>query len=168
MLVAGSGVFAMTTRAAEETKMSPEHIERIKANCIEAQSIMNRIHTNDALLRVNRGQLYETISTKLMSRLNSRISENRLDGGALVTVTAEFDAKASEFRSEYIEYDKALSRALNISCQNQPVAFYDAVSDANKRRGTVNEITKELEQLTKDYSKEFEAFAKKIEDGDKS
>ena len=37
MLVAGSGVFAMTTRAAEETKMSPEHIERINGVVIQPQ-----------------------------------------------------------------------------------------------------------------------------------
>ena len=49
------------------TPMTEAQIARIKANCVEAQTSLNQLHGTDGLLRVNQGQLYELISTRLMT-----------------------------------------------------------------------------------------------------
>ena len=86
---------------AEEESISPAQIERIKSNCVDAKSNLNQIHASDGLLRVNRGQLYESISTKLMAPLNSRMVLNRIDTKDFLSLATKYDRHLSEFRTEY-------------------------------------------------------------------
>src|SRR5689334_18968108 len=109
--------------------MTDEHIARIRMNCQDAQSSLSQLHASDALLRVNRGQLYESISTKLMAPLNSRIALHRLDGVKLVATTTRYESQLATFRAKYQEYEEAMSDVLRVNCVNQPVAFYDKVAD---------------------------------------
>ena len=92
--------------AAAQTVMSDAHIEKIKANCLVAQNTLSRLHAADALLRVNRGQVYESISVKLMASMNSRIALNRLDGRDMVAVAASYEQELVDFRASYREYEQ--------------------------------------------------------------
>lgn len=152
-----------TSVRAEIAPMTEAHIARIRASCVEAQSTLTQLHASDALLRVNRGQQYESISTKLMAPLNSRIALNRLDGVTLVSVAAKYEGQLADFRSRYQQYEEAMSRTLKINCTNQPVAFYDSVSDARTKREKVHAATTVLHQTVRDYKNEFETFARQIE-----
>jgi hypothetical protein len=143
--------------------MTEAHITRIRANCVKAQSRLNQLHATDALLRVNRGQLYESISTKLMAPLNSRISLNRLPGVSLVATAATYENQLASFRRNYQQYEEAMSQTLKINCTNQPVAFYDSVNDTRAKRKKVHDATLALHQTIHDYKKEFEIFARQIE-----
>jgi hypothetical protein len=148
---------------AETTPMTEAHIARIRTNCVEAQSTLNQLHASDALLRVNRGQLYESISTKLMAPLNSRISLNRLDGATLVSIAATYEGQLTDFRTSYQQYEEAMSRTLKINCTNEPVTFYDSVSDTRTKRERVHDSTTKLHQTVRNYKNEFEIFAHQIE-----
>lgn len=150
---------------AEDAPMTEAHIARIKDNCVDAQSTLSQLHASDALLRVNRGQLYESISTKLMAPLNSRISLNRLDGVSLVAIAATYEGQLTYFRQSYQQYEEAMSQALKINCINQPVAFYDTVADARAKRKKVHESTVALHGTIGSYKTEFEVFAKQFEGG---
>lgn len=152
---------AQATRAQAEPPMTEAHIARIRSNCVEAQSTLSQIHASDALLRVNRGQLYESISTKLMAPLNSRIALNRLDGSSLVATTVEYVAALDTFRSDYQTYEQSLSAVLQMNCVNQPVAFYDGVRAARDGRTKVYKDILALQQLIDKYKAGFEAFAGK-------
>lgn len=147
---------------AKETPMTEAHVARIRANCVEAQSALTQIHQSDVLMRINRGQLYEQISTKLMAPLNSRIALNRLDSADLVSTTARYEKQLGSFRNVYQSYDQAMNDVLKMNCTAQPVAFFDAVGDARAKRKKVYEATVTLQQAIKDYKAEFEAFAKTV------
>lgn len=145
--------------------MIEEHIARIRSNCVEAQSTLNRLHTSDALLRVNRGQLYELISTKLMAPFNSRVALNRLDGTELTAAAVNYERELIAFRANYKLYEESMSRALKINCVNQPVAFYDNVGDARSKRKAVHASTVKLNDLIEKYRDQFEALAKTLPEG---
>jgi hypothetical protein len=144
--------------AQQAVPMTNEHIERIRENCSAADRTLSRLHANDALLRVNRGQLYDLISTKLMARMNSRLAINRLDASRLVSSTASFDRTLSEFRSRYQQYEERLSATLRIDCRKQPVEFYDSVSRARELRQSVHESVQNLGQFLDEYRNEFDTF----------
>jgi hypothetical protein len=144
---------------AQEAPMTEEHIARIRASCVEAKSTMNRLHASDALLRVNRGQLFESISTKLMAPFNSRVAINQLDSGKLVSITSVYGKELDGFRTDYQQYEEAMSHVLQLDCTKQPVAFYDGVADARKKRDAVHTRAEALQKATRDYKEAFEAFA---------
>ncbi len=158
------GVVGVQTvvRAQDTTPMTEEHIKRIRSNCIEAQTTLNQLHASDALLRVNRGQLYESIATKLMTPLNTRISLNKLDNTDLAAISSQYDRQLGEFRLNYQQYEEAMSKTLKINCMNQPVAFYDSVADTRTKRNLTHESTVQLHKTIRDYKTKFEEFAKKF------
>lgn len=163
-VIASSVFLVAAARADDDAPMTEAHISRIKNYCTEAQSTLTQLHATDALLRVNRGQIYELISTKLMAPLNSRIALNRLDGAALVTVATNYEQQLTSFRTHYQQYEEAMSRTLKINCKNQPVAFYDSVSETRDKRKIVHDDTQTLQTTIQTYKKEFEAFASKFQE----
>jgi hypothetical protein len=157
-------IFSVSVPArAESVPMTEAHIEQIRANCVDAQSILTQLHASDALLRVNRGQLYESISTKLMAPFNSRVALNKYDGAKLTEQSVAYDRQLDEFRSNYKDYDEAISKALKINCINEPVAFYDSVADARAKRQIVHQSTVALQETIQNYKNQFEAFATNLE-----
>lgn len=162
MLAAGLvGILSMQA-FAQSTPMTEAHIERIRANCIEAQSTLTQLHKSDVGLRVNRGQLYESILTKLMNPLNARVVAGKLDGAALTTLTASYEQQFGEFRANYTAYDDAMVKLLRINCTNQPVAFYDSVADARAKRQQVYVSNQALQKTIEQYKGVFDAFKQRF------
>lgn len=152
-------VWTSPAMAVEDSDtMTAAHIERIRSNCVDAQTTLSQLHASDGLLRVNRGQLYESISSKLMAPLNSRITLNRLDGVELVSVATEYGRQLAEFRNNYQSYEEAMTDTLRINCTSQPVSFYDSVADTRDKRKLTHESTLKLHQTIKDYRAAFEDF----------
>lgn len=149
---------------AQTTTMTEAHIERIKANCIDAQASLTQLHTSDALLRVNRGRMYETIATKLMVPFNSRVTSDQLDGKSLIEIYTTYEKHLAEFRSNYQSYEQSMSETLRINCQNQPVSFYDKVNATSELRKRVHTSVVALHKAINDYKVAFDAFAKKFEE----
>ncbi len=157
--VAASTLFvAQLAGAQQAAPMTDAHIQRILANCEQAGHTLTQLHASDALLRVNRGQLYDLISTKLMARMNSRLALNRLDASKLVSSSAAFDRALTEFRTNYQLYEVQLSATLRINCKKQPVAFYDAVSESRERRIAVHDSVEKLQHYIDEYNREFDTF----------
>jgi hypothetical protein len=159
-MAATAVLHGLAVRADDAPPMTEAHIERIRNNCVEAQSTLSQLHASDALLRVNRGQLYESLSVKLMAPFNSRLSLNRLDGTQLVATATAYDNQLANFREKYQAYEEAMSKALRINCKNEPVSFYDSVADARAKRKAVHLSTLGLHETIKRYKKDFNAFAK--------
>lgn len=153
---------------AEDTPppMTDEHIARIKANCTAAKVTMSRLHASDALLRVNRGQLFESISTKLMAPFNSRVALNQLDSGKLVSITSGYGKELDGFRTDYQHYEEAMSQLLQMDCTKTPVAFYDGVTNVRTKRAVVHARAVALQKATRDYKDAFEAFAATFKEND--
>lgn len=152
------------TAKAQVALMTDVHIERIRSNCVEAQTTLRQLHASDALLRVNRGQLYESILTKLMTPMNIRIGANQLDNKDLVFIASQYDQQLASFRLKYQQYEEAMSKTLKLNCTNQPVAFYDSVTDTRNKRKLTHESTVLLHKTIQTYKIQFEAFEKKFKE----
>lgn len=160
-VLVAAGISALVQ--AQSAPMTEAHIQRIKANCVDAQSVLTQLHASDALLRVNRGQLYESISSKLMAPFNSRVALNKFDGSKLVAQSATYENQLNDFRSSYKSYEETMSRTLRINCTNEPVAFYDSVAEARAKRQQVHQTIIALQKTIQNYKTEFEIFAHQIE-----
>ena len=148
--------------SAEPSPTTESQINRIKANCTSAKNTLSQLHASDALLRVNRGQIYESMTTKLMSPFNARIASNSLDASDLVTVTSNYGIALTTFRNDYQAYEEKLSLALRIDCSKEPVSFYDAVTSSRTKRVQVHQDVVKLHQFIDKYSLDTNEFADKF------
>lgn len=146
--------------SAQSTTMSSQQIERIVSNCVSARSTLTQLHTSDALLRVNRGQVYELMSTKLMGRFNDRVKNNGYSNKDIVEISTKYEAMLDRFRSDYIMYEEHLSLALSIDCSKQPTSFYDAVTSARTEREKVHSDVLRLNQYIHQYQLGIDQFEK--------
>lgn len=148
-----------SVQANEQPALGDAHKKRIVTNCTSATSSLRQLHRSDASLRVNRGQMYEYIGTKLMAHLNSRLAVNRLDGGKLIDEAARYDKMLTNFRAAYRTYEQQLSAVLRIDCKQQPEAFYYGVTDVRRKRADVYEQTTNLNRIIDDYYEGFKKFS---------
>lgn len=147
ILIGGSAF----VEAQSAPTLTAEQQEKIKANCVSIKSSLNQLHASDALLRVNRGQMYESLSSKLMDRFNDRLGSNGLDNKAMLTVTGNYRTQLTALRTSYIDYELKLSAILNIDCASKPVEFHTAVEEARTLRKKVHADVVKLHQYIDDY-----------------
>jgi hypothetical protein len=147
------------TGVSADSPTTDAQLTRIRTNCVSSKNRLNQVHAADGLLRVNRGQLYESMTTRLMSRFNNRVSTNNLDASALVTITNNYDTALTTFRTDYITYEQQLSSAMQIDCTKEPISFYDAVATARTSRSKVHDDVIILHQYIDSYGVAFNAFA---------
>ena len=162
-LLVGAVFILSGARANAAVTITPEMVERIKSRCIDNQAALNRLHQTDAFLRNDRGNLYRTIADKLMVPLNRRLASNQLDGGALLTITSDYNAEYNRFYRAYIDYDNSLSRVLEIDCTREPVTFYNALLDARTKRSALSKSNQKLKEYVRAYGVEFDDFKEAFE-----
>lgn len=151
MLIAtGVVLFGVQTTQAQAT-LSDEQRERIRTNCVTIKNTLNQLKVSDALLRVNRGQIYESMSSKLMDNFNARVSNNNLDNHGLVAVSSGYDSALNNFRSDYQTYERQLSSATRIDCTEDPDGFHFAIQNARTLREEVNSDVQRLHEYIDDY-----------------
>lgn len=156
--VALSAIGVVSAQAQDVLPITDQQIQRIRTNCVSAKSTLNQLHASDALLRVNRGQLYESMSTKLMDRFNTRAARNNFSNTGLVTATVAYGHTLDTFRTDYQAYEEQLSTALGIDCTKQPVEFYDAVDAARTKRNQVHGDIVQLDAYIDQYRSELTNF----------
>ena len=142
-------VFAFKNSNAED--LSDDQLSRISSNCLSIKSSLSQLHASDALLRVNRGQIYESIGSKLMGNFNGRLGNNGLDNKGLVVVSDEYQSALTNFRNDYQSYEKQLSTTIKIDCTKEPASFHNALIDARTKRTTVHDDIIRLNQYIDDY-----------------
>jgi hypothetical protein len=146
--------------SAQDQPITDQQIEHIRSNCVTAKNTLNQLHASDALLRVNMGQIYESVSTKLMSGFNGRVSNNHFNNSDLVSTMNAYNTTLDTFRTDYIAYEVRLSATLNINCLNQPVSFYDAVVSSRVLRDRVHQDIVKLNQYIDQYQSAVTQFEK--------
>lgn len=149
-------------QVAAQENLSDRHLGQIRDNCISAQNTLTQLHTSDALLRVNRGQLYESTSTKLMTRFNTRVANNGFNNEALVSITDSYERTLDAFRASYKSYEEQLASALGIDCSKNPANFYDVVSSARTKRSQVHSDIIRLNRYITDYQEAVEKLESDI------
>lgn len=154
-----TSVALLTSVSAENGVVTDAQINRIKSNCLSAKNTLNQLHASDALLRVNRGQIYLSMTTKLMTRFNTRAESNGVTAKDLITVTNNYNNAVNTFTADYKSYEEQLSLALRIDCTKEPVTFYDAVASARTKRTQVHSGVIVLHQLIDEYKATFDSFS---------
>jgi hypothetical protein len=144
----------------QTANLTSSQIAIIKANCLSVQSTLNQIHANDALSRVHLGQEYETISTKFMAPMNSRIALTKLDNVDLTKTTVDFNAKLNEFRDLYKQYEQTMLHTIQIKCTDQPEEFYSSLAQAQTDRQSVRESVVGLATLVNQYKQQVDGLRK--------
>lgn len=167
VLVFGTGILGVFTRTAhgDDSVITDDQIQVIKSRCTDIQATLNQLHQNDALLRVNRGAVYQAISDKLMVPLNQRIASNQLDGGDLVRITADYNGAYQHFYNAFKDYDTALTNAMGIDCTKQPTTFYSQLNDARAKRLTLQAASQRLVQLAANYKTTFDQVKSRLVQG---
>ncbi len=163
--VAGMTLLMSISRvhADSHTPLSGSHKQQIISNCTSVKSSLNQLHRSDASLRVNRGQMYEVVGTKLMARLNGRLVANRLDASTLVSTAARYDTALLNFRDTYKRYEEQLSTLLRVDCTKQPETFYRALLDVRAKRTEVHKSVTNLNSIMSDYHQDFIDFSNEYE-----
>lgn len=151
-------VAGISAVSAETTPLTEGQISKIRENCQSIKNTLNQLHASDALLRVNRGKVYEALSTKLMEPFNTRLSNNGQDNRATASVASRYRTALDTFRSDYISYEEKLSATIKMDCQKDPAAFHYALDDARTKRATVHEDVQKLHQLIDDYESAADDF----------
>ncbi|HWT40334.1 MAG TPA: hypothetical protein VN081_03660 [Dongiaceae bacterium] len=152
------GSFGLGSFVYADTSLTPDQTAKIQANCVTIKNTLNQLHASDALLRVNRGQLYESMATNLMDTFNTRLSNNSLDNKAMTTVTDAYRSQLNTFRSDYIAYEQKLSDAITIDCTKNPSGFHDAIQTARALRSTVHDDVTKLGRSIDDYRSSVSDF----------
>ena len=130
----------------------------VQMDCLDVKLKLSKVYEQDGLHRVNAGQVYDTMSNRLMARLNAKIVSDRLDGSELIKAASEFEEALVGFRQEYHTYEVAMNRLLKSDCQARQHAFYIALTEVRTGREAVDVQVKALDEAAKKYYEAFEAF----------
>ncbi len=152
------GLFFIKIVSAQIDVPTDAQIQLVQNNCVALKSTLNQLHASDALLRVNMGQLYESMVIKLMNGFNGRIENNNLNNNDLVSETKKYNSILDNFRNDYQAYEEKLSAAINADCQNHPVSFYNAISTARTYRDKVHADVVRLNQSIEQYQSTTDQF----------
>lgn len=150
-LLAALLVFLTTPAvSAEGATLTDRHIQVIKANCVNAQSSIRQLQLTEAATRNNRGRSYESIS-KLMAALNSRVAMNKLNIPVLTATTSEMERRFTTFKNDYSDYYDSLVATIKLSCVDQPVTFYDSLTNTRTLRAKVASDIKAIDESLDSY-----------------
>ncbi len=136
---------------AQSSTLNDDQRDRITANCLTIKNTLSQLRASDALLRVNRGQVYEAMKTRIMDRFNARLSNNGLDSRGLSSLAKTYDDRLTIFRTHYDEYARQLDSAIRIDCARDPDGFHLAIANARSKRTVIHEDVKRLHVLIDDY-----------------
>ena len=151
VLAAVSVLSVCGSNSSQAADLTTDQLDLIKANCLSIKGSLNQLHASDALLRVNRGQIYESMGTKLMNSFNGRLNNNSLDNKGLVAVTTTYQSTLAIFRTDYQAYEQQLSATIKVDCTKDPGGFHDSLEQARTKRATVRTDIIRLNQYIDDY-----------------
>lgn len=161
------GILALTTMGVlaslhhadiQADDLTSDQQARIQTNCVSIKNTLTQLHATDTLLRVNRGQVYESMASKLMDTFNSRLASNQLDNKAMVTVTSRYRSAFDTFRADYITYEQKLSATIKMDCTSNPASFHRSLLDARAARAVVHTDIQRLHRVIDDYRSSVSDF----------
>lgn len=140
-------------KVGAQEDISPEALTIIRQNCVSAQVALQQVQYNDAATRVNRGQGYESLLSRLIIPFNTRVTSNGYNDSAanLTTTTNKYQTALSNFKKHYDSYDDAVTDALHVKCQEKPADFYHSLVEARKQRSNIANDVASLSQLIEEY-----------------
>lgn len=140
---------------AESKKLTSAESAYISSSCTPIMNKINQLHVSDALMRVNRGQLYETTLTKLMISFDKRLQNNNVDSSVTSQITSSFSSQLDTFRKDYISYEEQLSSTIKVGCSSDPQSFVDNLEKSRQLRAIVYADVQKLNMYIDNYIAAF-------------
>ncbi len=134
----------------------------VRTHCGHIKETLRQVHTDDALLRVNSGQVYNNLSGQLMARLNSRLALNRIDSTAFVEASGRLDSYRADFAKKHTAYDIDMNELIGIDCKAKPAEFYAALLKARDSRKEVDVAVKAMNAAVLDYQLAVESLRNRL------
>lgn len=134
-----------------DVTLSQEQLTAIKANCISAQSQLQRVLRSDTVARTNRGRAYD-ITLRLMAALNSRVVLNKINLPKLAENTTALQSKFNQLYNDFTKYNNSMTNTINLKCQNQPAVFYATLTQTRGLRVQLAGDIRDMDRLVDDYA----------------
>lgn len=147
--------FIVKDVSAQTSQLTDTQTRNIFANCTSIKNRLDQLHVNDALLRVNRGQIYETILSKLMIQFNKRYQSNGKDAAFLQSSTQKFSEQLEKFRKDYMLYEQQLDDTIRIGCSSDAQKFIENIELSRQYRKAVFDDLQQLNLYLDNYKSEF-------------
>lgn len=141
---------SVTLADPADLTLSQEQLTAIKANCIDAQSQLQRVQRSDTVARTNRGRGYDA-TLRLMAALNSRVTLNKLNLPKLVENTTALQTKFNQLYNDFTKYNNSMSNTISIKCQNQPAVFYATLTQTHGLRVQLAGDIRDMDKIVDDY-----------------
>ena len=153
-----AGVMIRSGIAVAQTAPSSPPLHLIRSQCQSIRSTLQRIQHNDALLRVNAGQAYNTISTNLIAKLNSRLALAQIDSSRMVMIARDYEEARKAYESN-------LTALVKTDCTDKPGEFYAQLIKTRDARRQVSESVTTMSKLAADYRVAVEQLKVKLSSG---
>lgn len=142
--------------------------QKVSFDCTILRDNLKTIHENDGVTRVNIGQNYESLLTKLMIPLNTKLTQELYDNSELVGITSKYNDALNEFKDDYKTYEDKFKLFLRKDCnQGETTAYYKGLQEVKKLRIKTFESNQKLRDLVNDYYSNFKKVKQAIINKDK-
>lgn len=144
--------------------LSGAQIQLIASKCNQSRAALQQVHSYDALTRVNLGQRYENISNRLMAPMVSRLVLNDIDAVEVNATMVEYKKQIKNFAQSYRNYEASLQATIDTDCDNNPVAYYQNITDARTKRVELRVEVEKADGLIRGFLEKLEEATTSIED----
>ena len=133
--------------AGSATALSDAQRQVIAGECDTIHRVLESLQKTDSKTRVKLGYYYETILSKFMIPLNSRLVKNSISNSELINIQTEFKEAKQNFSDDFVAYQKNLEALLGMNCNGDPDAFYEKIVSVRSDRAKVRQDTVKLKDL---------------------
>ena len=112
----------VATAQTNQGQLKPDNegiFTHITMDCFHVKLKLSKVHERDGVMRVTLGQAYDSLSSKLITKLNTKIASQNLDGGKLLAHAAAFQKEHAAFIDSYKTYEFAMNHLLKSDCRTQ-------------------------------------------------
>ena len=151
----------VATAQTNQGQLKPDNegiFTHITMDCFHFKLKLSKVHERDGVMRVSLGQAYDSLSSKLITKLNTKIASQNLDGGKLLAHAAAFQKEHAAFIDSYKTYEFAMNHLLKSDCRTQSQQFYLELKTVQSMRQEVHQRVGKLQRIANDYYVAFEAF----------
>lgn len=94
----------VTHTFANDSILSNDQAENLKANCSSIKNSLKQIQNSDRNTRISIGYTYQTILADFITPLNVRLIKNNSSDPSLSQIQNQFVALREDFNHKYIEH----------------------------------------------------------------
>ena len=129
------------------TTLTTDQIGAISVGCDSIKQSLRSVQKSDARTRTYLGSVYQTLQTKYLVPLDTRLTNLKISDPTLTTTRYDFAATRATFVSAYKTYSSSLSSLLAIDCKTSPAEFYTALESVREQRAAVADAANDLAAL---------------------